>query len=100
MRNLFHDPVSIVKKPCTRTVSPSPTLPVRRMHLPKSSTERPPKPPRQIGFGLIALLLIHHVDQWLSGSKPLDVLPGSAYHPRVVLIRASSHVRCNDCIIE
>ena len=50
--------------------------------------------------GSIALLLIHHVDQWLAGCEPLDVLAGGAYHSSVILIRTSGHVRRDDHVVE
>jgi single-strand DNA-binding protein len=49
---------------------------------------------------LIALLFIHHVDQWLAGCEAFDVLAGDAYHPSVILIRTSGHVRCDDRVVE
>ena len=49
---------------------------------------------------LIALLLIHDVDQWLAGCEALDILAGGAHHPSVILIRTSGNVRCDDRIVE
>src|SRR5260370_42591817 len=50
--------------------------------------------------GLVALLLIHHVDQWLAGCEALDVLAGGAYHPSVILIRTPGHGRRDARIVE
>ena len=52
------------------------------------------------GDGSIALLLIHHVDQWLAGCEPLDVLAYGAYHTSVIPIRTSGHVRRDDHVVE